>query len=101
MPQEIVPVTNESILADGYQTWRKASRCYRFYYYPAFIPFDEPSEPIYYIAKVSEDYERQLAGDNDFGPDYIWEKKNKLLAEKKRVDDENEKVLQSFIAGFQ
>ena len=58
--------------------------------------FDEISEPIYYIAKVSEDYERQLAGDNDFGPNYIWEMKNKQLEERKRVEEQNEKVIEAF-----
>ena len=60
------------------------------------MKFDEPSEPIYNVARVSEDYERQLAGDNDFGPDYKWEKRNELIEKKKIIDAQNEKFFDMF-----
>ncbi len=53
-------------------------------------------EVVYYVARLSEDYERQMAGDVDFGPGYIWEMKKKLNEERKLIEKQNEEFFNKF-----
>jgi hypothetical protein len=65
--------SDESIIKDGFPTLRKDCRCYKFWYNDVFIG----DQAVYKVAGISQDFRRQMDGDNDFGL-YKWDKKEQL-----------------------